>query len=84
MNKLESTVVELARRHFASIQSFYNAQGAGRVDDENENSFIGDHGALTALLELGHLSDSGMSLEGVNALLEIEAEHAALVRRRTN
>lgn len=40
---------------------------------------MGDHGALCALLNLVQLDDSGLSVEAIGALREIEAEHLAAV-----
>lgn len=80
MNQLETTLIELARQHLAAVQAFYAKLQAGTADEEDRNDYGADHGALFALLELGHLADSGMSAEGAQALRVIEDEHAAAVR----
>ncbi|APC19494.1 hypothetical protein BLL42_27560 (plasmid) [Pseudomonas frederiksbergensis] len=79
MTKLENTLINLARSHLNSVLSYYEAHSAGDNSEEAEADYMGDHGALFALLELGHISDSGIGTEAKAELLEIEAEHAAAV-----
>jgi hypothetical protein len=77
MAKLEITLIDLARQHLASVLDYYKAQQAGTDSEADENDYMADHGALLALLQLGHVADSGMSTEAIQALREIEGEHSA-------
>lgn len=79
MNKLETTIVGQARDHLSAVLDFYTAQQTGADSELHENDYMGDHGALCALLNLTQLDDSGLSVEAVGALRDIEAEHLASV-----
>lgn len=84
MNKLETTIVGQAREYLSAVLDFYTAQQTGADSELLENDYMGDHGALCALLNLAHQDDSGLSLEAIKALREIEAEHSAAVSSINN
>lgn len=71
MNKLEITLIEQAKTYLAAVLQ--------ADPDVPGDDYMSDHGALCCLLELGHLADSGLSVEARSALLEIEAEHSAAI-----
>lgn len=80
MTKLETTLLNLAHQHLAGIICLLEVGSGGKVRAEDEESFLQSSAALDALLELGHLADSGMSEEAVKRMLEVEKKHAALLR----
>jgi hypothetical protein len=79
MNKLEITLVGQAREYLSAVLDYYTAQQTGADSELLENDYLGDHGALCALLNLVQLDDSGLTVEAIDALREIEAEHLAAV-----
>lgn len=79
MNLLETSLINLARDRLTAVLDFYASRQAGTATKEDDWDFMANSGALTALLELGHFS-SGMTADGAQVLLKIEAEHAAAVR----
>lgn len=79
MNKLETTIVGQAREYLSAVLDYYTAQQTGADSELLENDYMGDHGALCALLNLAQLDDSGLSVEAIGALREIETEHLAAV-----
>ena len=72
MTQLETTLVSLARESL----SLARAAASPAFDGEYEAGLMRE-GALTALLMLGHMADSGLGDEAKAALLAIEVEHAA-------
>ena len=80
MTQLEQTIIAIAQRHLAAVQAFYAKVCAGTADNDDRDDYQGDHAALYALLEIGHLSESGMSPEGVAALQSIENDATAAFR----
>ncbi|KGG87702.1 hypothetical protein P245_19820 [Comamonas thiooxydans] len=84
MNQLEQTIVANARTALASLLHFYQnrkAKGQGNETTEEVDEHIGHFYTLHALLVFGHQANSGMSEEGMQALREIEDEHAAALRK---
>lgn len=82
MNQLEQTIIERARGYLAGVIYFY-AKGE-QADELDRHDFQSNHASLTALLEFGHLADSGMSADAQAQLLAIEAEAAAAIPGRTS
>lgn len=80
MTQLEQTIFERARDHLAAVLAFYGKAKAGTVEEDDRHDYSRDHAALYALLEFGHLRDSGMSAEGRTALLVVEDDAAAALR----
>ncbi|WP_421526870.1 hypothetical protein [Pseudomonas brenneri] len=81
MNQLEQTIVAQADSRLTALTAYY---ALSEVSEEDAHSFTTDAAQLFALLELGHISGSGMSAEGVAALQAVEDAHAALVRANTD
>jgi len=80
MTQLEQTIIATAQRHLAAVQAFYAKFSAGTADNDDRDDYQGDHAALYALLEIGHLSESGMSPDGIAALQSIEDDATAAFR----
>lgn len=80
MIQLEQTIIARARDHLSAVRAFYTKIKAGTTDDDAQDDYRRDHAALYALLEFGHLRDSGMSAEGRTALLAVEDDAAAALR----
>ena len=80
MTKLETTLLNLAHQHLAWVISFLELGSRGQVRPEDEEEFLKCGAALDALLELGHLADSGMSEGAVKRMLEVEGRHAVIMR----
>jgi len=83
MNQLEKTIVANARAELAAVLNFYKDRKAQAQDNETTeevDEHIGHFHALQTLLVFGHQANSGMSEEGMQALREIEGEHAAALR----
>lgn len=81
MNRLEQTIVNQAKNRLAVVSAYY---GQGGVSEEDAHSFTTDTAQLLALLEIWHISGSGLSAEGIAALEAVEADYAALVRSNSD
>ncbi|NNB33892.1 hypothetical protein [Pseudomonas fragi] len=81
MNTLEQTIVNQAKNRLAVVSAYY---GQGGVSEEDIHEFTADTAQLLALLEIWHISGSGMSAEGIAALEAVEADYAALVRSNSD
>jgi hypothetical protein len=81
MNTLEQTIVNQAKNRLAVVSAYY---GQGGVSEEDAHRFTTDTAQLLALLEIWHISGSGMSAEGIAALEAVEADYAALVRSNSD
>lgn len=79
MTPLESTLIAIARDYLEAVKRFYAKQTAGKALADDRELFQESHSALTTLLQLGHMQGSGISDEGVRAMLNIEAEAAAAI-----
>ncbi|MEB0222106.1 hypothetical protein [Pseudomonas sp. AB12(2023)] len=81
MNTLEQTIVNQAKSRLAAVSAYW---GQGGVSEEEVHSYTTDTAQLLALLEIWHISGSGMSAEGIAALQGVEADYAALVRANSD
>lgn len=77
MTPLEKVITERARDHLAGVRAFYAKSKAGTAREDARNDYQKDHARLSALLELAHWRDNGMTAEGRDALLAVEIEAAA-------
>lgn len=80
MTKLELTLIGMAKQRLSEVKRFLENRETLTATDDGADDYLCDSGALSLLLELGYLSDSGMGTDAVNAMLEIEAQHSAAVR----
>ncbi|MDF5827188.1 hypothetical protein P4233_01935 [Pseudomonas aeruginosa] len=79
--QLEQTIIDIARQELAAVAAFYRKREAGIESahfDEAWSEYLARYHALSTLLVLGQLPNSGMSEEGARTLREIEAEYVAL------
>jgi len=83
MTHLEQTIIANARIELEAVLAYYRDKDALSPADAAEDAWRDYHGrynAMHAFLMLAHQANSGMSAEGVEALKEIEAEHALAYR----
>lgn len=67
-SQLEVTILDVAAGKIQMLRSLMDEPAT----DENQSSFYGLWRELGALVELGHIANSGLSQAGQAALLEIE------------
>lgn len=87
MTQLEQTLIANARRELSAVLFYYQQKEAGITAakaDEAWVEYLGHFNAMNALLALAHQADTGLSEEGVQALLAIEEQHAAKYRETVN
>ncbi|HGJ7738036.1 TPA: hypothetical protein ACYSE6_006600 [Pseudomonas aeruginosa] len=84
MTSLEQEIIAIARQELAGVLAFYEKQAGDHVSEEDRTNYLIHHHALTTVLMLGHLHNSGMSLEARAALQQIEDESAAAFRASPN
>ncbi|KSQ21746.1 hypothetical protein APB26_32715 [Pseudomonas aeruginosa] len=87
MTKLEQTIVDNARRELSAVLNFYRKKAENTADadfDDAWREYLGHFNAMNAFLMLAHQNDSGLSSDGIQALLRIEDEHAAAHRASVN
>lgn len=77
MNTLETTLIAMARQYLDGLKGYYRQKLLGNTALPDDNEYSEDHGALFAFVSMAHVPGSGMSPECVQAMLEIEQEHAA-------
>lgn len=80
MTKLETTLIQMARQQLSAVMRFLDKQVGESVTEDDQDDYLRDSGALSVLLELGHVSESGMGEDAASAMREVEAQHAAAVR----
>ena len=80
MNNLELTLIGMAQQQLSAVLRFLEKRESGTATDDDEDDYMRDSGALSVLLELAHVSDSGMGVDAVSAMLEVEAKHSAAKR----
>lgn len=64
--QLEQTIIDIARQELAAVAAFYRKKEKGPVNgnfDEAWSEYLGRYHALSTLLVLGQLPNSGMSEE---------------------
>lgn len=83
MSKLEQALIDRAKDFMADVLDFYAKEKAGTASDEDRYNFHADHAALSALLEFGHMRDSGMSDEGRSSLSDIERAAVAPLQEQS-
>ncbi|MPQ71485.1 hypothetical protein [Pseudomonas sp. MWU12-2323] len=76
MTQLEITLINTARQELESVKGLYSKHDQVVIKADGRDDYLKHLYALHALLRFGHQADTGMSVEGAKALLEIEQEHA--------
>lgn len=87
MTRLETTIVDNARRELDAVLRFYRKKAENTIEadfDDAWREYLGHFNTMSAFLMLAHQPDSGLSAEGVEALLRLEDEHAAAHRASVN
>ncbi|HGO9799619.1 TPA: hypothetical protein ACLEB8_004807 [Pseudomonas aeruginosa] len=87
MRQLEQTILENARRELDAVLTYYRKKSEGtNVEefDEAWRDYLGHFNTMNAYLMLAHQAKSGLSAEGVQALIRLEDEHAAAHRAAVN
>ncbi|MNJ56685.1 hypothetical protein D3C77_522440 [compost metagenome] len=77
MSPLENTLINSARSYLELVLSYCAAHKAGEVSQDDENDYSRDRGAISALFDIAHNPESGLSPEAKAALLEIESKDQA-------
>lgn len=80
MTQLEQTIIANARRELVAVLSFYKSKQNGQATAYDDADYLVHFHSLNALLMLAHQVNSGMSAGAIQALIEIEEEHAAAFR----
>jgi hypothetical protein len=83
MTQLEQTIIANAKRELAVVLVYYGQKAAGTKAAKGEDAwleYLGHYNSLNALLSLAHQAESGLSEEGTQALLDIEAQHTEAYR----
>lgn len=86
MTQLEQTIISNAKLELANVLFYYGQKAAGIATangDEAWLEYLGHYNSMNALLALAHQANTGLSAEGVAALLSIEREHAEAYRVMT-
>lgn len=78
--QLELTIIQSANSHFEAVFSFFDKIKDGTADLNDQWLFNAEYGALSALLDMGLLSNSGMSLAGRSILRKLEEASSAAYR----
>lgn len=87
MTKLEQTIVDNARRELDAVLRYYRKKGENTSEadfDDAWREYLGHFNTMNAFLMLAHQADSGLSADGIQALLRLEGEHAAAHRAEFN
>lgn len=80
MTQLEQSIIANARRELVAVLSFYKSKQNGQATAYDDADYLVHFHSLNALLMLAHQVNSGMSAVAIQALIEIEEEHAAAFR----
>ncbi|NMY13414.1 hypothetical protein HBO38_34330 [Pseudomonas veronii] len=78
--QLELTIIQSANTRFEAVFSYFEKIKDGTADLHDQGLFNAEYGALSALLDLGLLSNSGMSLAGRSILRKLEEASSAAYR----
>lgn len=80
ITQLEQTLIDIATDCLADLQSYSSRRDHGHVTAEDAEAFEESHIALTTLVQLAHLGQSGLTEDARSALLSIEESETALLR----
>lgn len=82
ITQLEQTLIDISTDYLAEVLGYSAKRRQGNVtaeDAEDAEAFAESHIALTTLLQLAHLAQSGLSEDARTALLDIEESETALL-----
>jgi len=80
INQLEQTLITLAEGCLLYVQQYHAARKLGTATANQEEHFQENHIALTALVQVAHVRDSGLSEDARRKLLDFEETETLLLR----
>lgn len=80
ITQLEQTLIDIATNCLADVLGYSTKRQQGSVTAEDAEAFDENHIALMTLVQLAHLTQSGLSDDARAALLDIEESETSLLR----
>ena len=84
ITQLEQTLIDIATSCLADVLAYSTKRKEGSVTAEDAEAFEEYHIALMTLVQLAHLTKSGLSEDARVALLDIEESETALLQTLVN
>lgn len=84
ITQLEQTLIDIATNCLADVLGYSAKRKQGSITAEDAEAFDENHIALTTLVQLAHVTKSGLSEDARVALLDIEESETALLRTLVN
>lgn len=84
ITQLEQTLIDIATNCLADVLGYSAKRQQGSVTAEDAEAFEENHIALMTLVQLAHLTQSGVTGDARAALLDIEESETALLRTLVN
>ncbi|ONN71076.1 hypothetical protein [Pseudomonas oryzihabitans] len=80
ITQLEQTLIDIATHCLADVLGYSAKRKQGSVTAEDAEAFEENHVALSTLVQLAHLKQSGLTEDARDALLDIEESETAVLR----
>ncbi|MDU4254548.1 hypothetical protein [Pseudomonas sp.] len=80
ITQLEQNMIDKARAAQEHAEEFYRQHKAGKTDAEDYEAYQSQYHALSTLVAFAHEKDSGLSVEAIQQLRDIEDAEAAAFR----
>lgn len=80
VTQLEQTLIDIATNCLADVLGYSAKRKQGSVTAEDAEAFEENHVALSTLVQLAHLKQSGLTEDARDALLDIEESETAVLR----
>jgi hypothetical protein len=84
ITQLEQTLIDIATNCLADVLGYSAKRQRGSVTAEDAEAFEENHIALSTLVQLAHLKQSGLTEDARTALLDIEESETALLQAMVN
>lgn len=84
ITQLEQTLIDIATNCLADVLGYSAKRQQGSVTTEDAEAFEENHIALSTLVQLAHLKQSGLTEDARTALLDIEESETALLQAMVN
>lgn len=84
ITQLEQTLIDIATNCLSNVLEYSAKRSQGDVTAEDAEAFEENHIALMTLVQLAHLTHSGLTEDARTALLDIEEGETALLRKLVN
>ncbi|MDT3722644.1 hypothetical protein [Pseudomonas oryzihabitans] len=84
ITQLEQTLIDIATNCLADVLGYSAKRQQRSVTAEDAEAFEENHIALSTLVQLAHLKQSGLTEDARTALLDIEESETALLRTLVN